>query len=201
MENLIKEIGVAPFAERHFLKEAGGKMKSGMNVTIASFIEFINSELSRGEPGILERGSDMSFCKYLFVPNFTKLRISHMRIDNSNAQWLRTDYNSRTEEELEVLTREFVLPVPAPRAEYIMLILYNREQLLKEAEHSRVEVPDTDWSVISLMGLQHVEVPPMPPITIMRNALGIEEGGNAVKLDRAAYAASVDYWREHAMVR
>lgn len=41
---------------------------------------------------------------------------------------------------------------------------------------------------------------PMQPITIMRNALGGEHGGSGVPLDRAAYNASVGYWRDRAVV-
>ena len=41
---------------------------------------------------------------------------------------------------------------------------------------------------------------PMQPITMLRNALGKEEGGSGVPLDRAKYAASVAYWSAHAAV-
>ena len=40
----------------------------------------------------------------------------------------------------------------------------------------------------------------MQPITVMRNALGGEHGGSGVPLDRAAYDASVEYWRERAAI-
>jgi hypothetical protein len=39
---------------------------------------------------------------------------------------------------------------------------------------------------------------PMAPITMLRNALGVEEGGSGVAIDRAAYARSVEFWRTHA---
>jgi hypothetical protein len=39
---------------------------------------------------------------------------------------------------------------------------------------------------------------PMQPITMLRNALGREEGGSGVALDRRAYEASVAYWEAHA---
>lgn len=42
---------------------------------------------------------------------------------------------------------------------------------------------------------------PMSPITIMRNALGAEEGGSGVPLDREAYLTSVKYWDQHAMIQ
>jgi len=42
---------------------------------------------------------------------------------------------------------------------------------------------------------------PMPPVTAMRNALGKDEGGSGVKLDRDAYAKSVEFWSSHAVIR
>ena len=39
---------------------------------------------------------------------------------------------------------------------------------------------------------------PMAPITMLRNALGIDEGGSGVAIDRAAHARSVEFWRTHA---
>ena len=41
---------------------------------------------------------------------------------------------------------------------------------------------------------------PMQPITMLRNALGKEEGGSGVPLDRDKYNASVAYWSKHAVV-
>ena len=41
----------------------------------------------------------------------------------------------------------------------------------------------------------------MDPITIMRNALGKEEGGSGVKLEREKYMDSVKYWSNKAFAR
>jgi hypothetical protein len=41
---------------------------------------------------------------------------------------------------------------------------------------------------------------PMQPITMMRNALGKEEGGSGVPLDREKYMKSVNYWRHRVPV-
>jgi hypothetical protein len=38
----------------------------------------------------------------------------------------------------------------------------------------------------------------MAPITMMRNALGVAEGGSGVPLDAEAYRKSVEYWQGHA---
>ena len=39
---------------------------------------------------------------------------------------------------------------------------------------------------------------PMAPITMLRNALGVDEGGSGVPLDREAYRRSVAFWETHA---
>ncbi|MES1154207.1 MAG: DUF3228 family protein, partial [Rhodanobacter sp.] len=39
---------------------------------------------------------------------------------------------------------------------------------------------------------------PMVPITMLRNALGVAEGGSGVPLDRAAYRRAVAFWERHA---
>jgi len=40
----------------------------------------------------------------------------------------------------------------------------------------------------------------MQPITMMRNALGKDEGGSGVPLDRAKYEASTAYWESRAAI-
>jgi N-acetyl-anhydromuramyl-L-alanine amidase AmpD len=40
----------------------------------------------------------------------------------------------------------------------------------------------------------------MQPITVMRNALGREQGGSGVPLSRQAYEASVAHWQGHAAI-
>ena len=73
------------------------------------------------------------------------------------------------------------------------MILYDREQLSKEGT-----VIDPDWGVVGCMYTEAPEEIPMAPITMMRNALGVDEGGSGVPIDRAAYRRSVEYWRTHA---
>ena len=41
----------------------------------------------------------------------------------------------------------------------------------------------------------------MDPITVMRNALGKDEGGSGVPLNREKYLESVKYWESHAIVK
>lgn len=41
----------------------------------------------------------------------------------------------------------------------------------------------------------------MDPITMMRNALGKEEGGSGVPLDRTKYLQSIDFWSKNALIK
>ena len=57
------------------------------------------------------------------------------------------------------------------------------------------------WGVVAIMAHDGENPEPMNPITIMRNALGKEEGGNGTPLDKDAYNKSVEFWRTHANVK
>ena len=57
---------------------------------------------------------------------------------------------------------------------------------------------DADWGVVGCLATATPEEIPMAPITMLRNALGVEEGGSGVPLDRAAYRRSVEFWERHA---
>lgn len=41
----------------------------------------------------------------------------------------------------------------------------------------------------------------MQPITIMRNALGVEEGGSGVPLNRQRYKESTTFWVENVAIK
>ena len=41
----------------------------------------------------------------------------------------------------------------------------------------------------------------MTPMTMMRNALGKEEGGSGVPLDKEKYKEAVAYWSVHALIK
>lgn len=62
------------------------------------------------------------------------------------------------------------------------------------------ELPPAPWGIISVKAQDEAFELPMQPITMLRNALGREEGGSGVAIDRGAYAASVEYWQGHAAI-
>ena len=94
-------------------------------------------------------------------------------------------------------------PEPAV-AEFLDVILYSREQIKKEAEAMGRDPDDSEtapWGIISLKAQSVDYELPMQPITMMRNALGAEEGGSGVPLERAKYMESCAFWREHASLK
>ena len=60
---------------------------------------------------------------------------------------------------------------------------------------------DAPWGIISVKSQDVDYEVPMQPITMMRNALGKEEGGSGVPLVREKYMESVDFWKDHAPVK
>ena len=64
-------------------------------------------------------------------------------------------------------------------------------------------VPETSspWGIISVKGQLCDYELPMQPITMMRNALGVEEGGSGIPLDRKKYKESVAFWTAHVAIK
>lgn len=132
------------------------------------------------------------FCKLHVHRNWTSTRCLVAPITDANRHLLRSGYEARTRAELPVLVRRFEGLEP-PVADYLVVILYSREQMAKEGTPI-----DADWGVVGCMYTATPEEIPMAPITMMRNALGVEEGGSGVPIDREAYARSVAFWDTHA---
>jgi len=147
------------------------------------------------------------FCKLIAIPNFTNAKVGSMPIDISNYQYLRHGYSARTEKELPVMTRWFELPLSSPIADYLIVIVYSKEQIEKEHIESNKESLDSDfkfdadWGVVAILGQSHPNEEPMQPITMMRNALGTKEGGSGVSIDREKYLASVEFWKNNAIIK
>ena len=132
------------------------------------------------------------FCKLHVHRNWTSTRCLTVPVSDANRHLLRSAYEARTREELPVLVRWFE-GVEPPVADYLVVILYSREQLAKEG--SPIEA---DWGVVGCLYTAQPEEIPMAPITMMRNALGVEEGGSGVPLDRDAYRRAVEFWDNNA---
>ena len=132
------------------------------------------------------------FCKLHVHANWTRTRCLTVPITAENQHLLRSGYEARNKQELPVLVRWFE-GVEPPVASYLVVILYSREQMAKEG--TPVEA---DWGIVGCLATAEPEEIPMAPITMMRNALGMEEGGSGVPMDREAYRRSVAFWERNA---
>ena len=132
------------------------------------------------------------FCRLHVHRNWTSTKCSVIPITDDNRHRLRSAYEARTPAELPVLVRWFEGLEP-PVAGYLVPILYDRAQMAKEGTPI-----DADWGIVGCLYTMAPEEIPMVPITMLRNALGVEEGGSDVPIDREAYARSVAFWTAHA---
>ncbi|MGY3038591.1 hypothetical protein ACVWWQ_000178 [Rhodanobacter sp. TND4EL1] len=132
------------------------------------------------------------FCKLHVHRNWTSTRCTATPIIDANRRQLRSAYEARNKDELPVLVRWFE-GIDPPVANYLLPILYSREQLAKEGSPIKA-----DWGVVGCLYTADPEEIPMVPITMLRNALGVEEGGSGVPLDREAYRRAVAFWEQHA---
>ena len=155
-------------------------------------------------------GGYAPFCKHVFVPNFCGLRVGVLEVGESNRELVRSGYLRRKAGELPVLSRWFDAREVGelPEATMLDVILYSREQIVLEraaqdglsAAEAEAAVPPEPWGIISIKAQDEAFETPMQPITMMRNALGREEGGSGVPLDREKYEESVKYWENRAPV-
>ena len=182
----MKTIVLTEFA-RQRLFPADRRRTAIQDLTPAAFEAWLNTETpERVLPGYAP------FCRLHVHRNTTTTRCSVVAIDDSNRSRLRSAYEARTRDELPVLVRWFE-GVEPPVATYLVPILYDREQLAKEGT-----AIDGEFGVVGCLYTMAPEEIPMVPITMMRNALGVDEGGSGVPLDRAAYRRSVEFWERHA---
>jgi hypothetical protein len=137
------------------------------------------------------------FCKHVFVRNTWEALAGVVEITPENEHLLRTEYVSRRVTELPVLTRYFPRGSVQPEVSaYLDLILYSAEQLKSEG----VEISG-EWGIVSINSCTEPCESPIGPTTMLRNALGKEQGGSGVELDEAAYLTSVHYWTRWATVK
>lgn len=202
---MIKNVKITDFAKRHFDSKFGGTkildstpedFERILSLSISALNLLPTNEYSteRIIPGYAD------FCKLVVLKNFTDARTGTLPITLDNYQYLRTGFSSRTEKELPVMDRWFDLPLSTPKAKYLVVVLYSKEQLDKERKEGEEEFIG-DWGAVAILGQMSSNEEPMKPITMMRNALGIEEGGSGVPIDREAYKKSVDFWSNNATVR
>jgi len=149
---------------------------------------------------VADRVGYADFCRHFFFENFSEALDGVAEITPENEGLLQSGYEARTPAELPVLSRWFSRKeVPVGKANFLDVIVYSREHCV---EKEGMVVPEgVEWVVVSINSAPTPEESPMPPATMVRNALGPSEGGSGVPLSREAYLASVAYWSKWAIVK
>ena len=219
----IENIKITEFAKRHFDKKFGGTKV--LDFTIERFERYLN-EINTSSPEmngfyvkIIPGYAD--FCKLLIVENFTNAKTGSLPITLENYQYLRSGYSSRTPDEIPVMSRWFELPISAPKASFLCLVLYSKEQLEKEA--TSLYTFEGDYGVVAILGQMSSEEEPMKPETMIRNYMPIEFGGSGMEFPinpgdessdelkgkyfddmnkfKKEYQRCVDFWKDNATVK
>lgn len=116
------------------------------------------------------------FCKVLVFRNFTGCMSGKAGITDDNRDKLQEGWRVRNEGEAEHWATWFdAADVDPERAEFLHIIVYNREQL--EAEGITL-AEGKEWGIASINAEQTPTPVPMHPETMRRNRAGIEAGGN-----------------------
>jgi hypothetical protein len=199
-----KALAVDPFCFRQFAENEASRSYGGtvFSLSMAEFEGIVNA---RYQESLLKDGY-APFCKHLFVENdFTDAVVNVLPITPENEGMLRSTYVARNDKEVPVLTRWFpseLVGSNLPKAKYIDLILYSREQINKEndAQGGEANPFTAPWGIVSIKAQDTDYESPMTPMTAMRNALGKEEGGSGIPIDREKYMEAVNYWNKHATV-
>lgn len=191
---------VDPFCHRQF--DDPGYAGTRISVSKEEFAARANAHLE-ANPACLVDGY-APFCKHIFIENFLEgATLPYAALTDELQPLVRSAYEARTEKELPVLTRWIPASAVEPkRATYLDLILYSREQIRKENAAMGVSSDeDAPWGIISVKAQDVPYEVPMNPITMMRNALGVEHGGSGVPIEREKYSASVEFWQKHVVLR
>lgn len=163
------------------------RLNTIQDITAAAFESYVNEHAP-----LHDLAGYAPFCRLHVHRNWTSTRCLTLPVTEANQHLLRSGYEARQRSELPVLVRWFE-GVEPPVADYLIPILYSREQL--QAEGTPIA---GDWGIVGCLYTSEPAEIPMAPITMMRNALGVQEGGSGVPLDMAAYRRSVDFWSSHA---
>ena len=183
----MKNIKITDFARRHFKKEfKGTKILDKTPKEVESLINKLNPIKS------IDGYAD--FCKLLVFDNFTNAKPGTIEITDDIKPYIKSGYKSRNENELAILSRWVKLPYEVKKANYLIFVVYSKKQLIKESKDNSF---DGDWGVVAILGQNNKDEEPMKPETMFRNALGVEEGGSGVKIDREKYKKSVKFWENN----
>ena len=208
MDKKPKALILDQFSYRSFDKS---RNTNYINMDKQEFLDNVNN-LYKSETMLVDGYAP--FCKHLFVQNFVKgLKPCHIEINKETEKLIISKYDSRQKNELPVLIRYIDLNLidreKIEDAKYLDLILYSKEQIISEMTEMKFEIKeieemknkDFDWGIISIKPLNVNHELPFVPMTIMRNALGKNEGGSGVPIDRKKYLEGVEFWSKNVELK
>ncbi len=105
------------------------------DITAEAFERYLNEH-----PPLQDLPGYASFCRLHVYRNWTSTRCLTVPITPDNQHLLRSGYEARQRSELPVLVRWFE-GVEPPVAQYLLPILYSREQLLAEGADRKFKGP------------------------------------------------------------
>jgi len=208
----MKKIGLTKFSERHFTGLGSVTYvhdRERLLSDIEYYCKYLDDNLSdvnvhtRDDDHIKVVKGEFEFSRLVTLKNTYGIKLSTMPINLITSRYLVSDYVKRTPKELPVLSRWIQLPpnTEIPSADSVTLVLYSAKQLMLENENMAFEeIVDYQWGVVAIIS-HSGSMEPIPPITQMRNSLGLSEGGNGETLDREAYLKSVKFWSCNALVK
>lgn len=148
----VKKICMTDFAKRHFDPGFGGTKITGFNpklslyksieFSLENFIDSINVQLEEFEihppasfVNKIQKG-DYEFSRLIHMTNIGNAQLSVLRLRPEYYPFIRTGYSARTKDELPVLSEWLELPKRLhdlrPIANNLTIVLYSKEQVLKE---------------------------------------------------------------------
>jgi len=198
-------VQMTKFALKHFPNESKEKFTGTKitDMTSCDLVKRINDGLRYFDIEYSIMSGYAPFCEIIVMRNVTNAKTAVLPITLENYQWLRSGYVKRNDDEISYLSRWFDLPVPAPKAEYLHIIVYSKEQLELEQKDLPEDQKEKiiEWGIVTILAQNTRKTDPIVPSTMLRNAMGIEFGGSGVALDREEYEKSVEFWNTHAIVR
>ncbi|HIB86224.1 TPA: DUF3228 family protein [Candidatus Poribacteria bacterium] len=170
------------------------------NSPTAPFLDACAALINEGKVSLVN-GPD-PFVRYAFIEaaavNYQGN--STVALVKGNEIGLRCEYTTRINEddkELPYLERFFdKSDIDGAPVVCLAAIMYTKEQMKKEGIATEAE-----YAIIALNAEPIMGVSPMSPSTQVRNALGIEFGGNDSEIDREYHQEGVDFWTKWALVK
>ena len=168
---------------------------------VCDYLDAIANAINEGKYNFVDAFAP--FCKYVFVPaedvdyhDESGLAM----IEDNNRHLLVTEYAKRENEaadELPYLERYFQKGTvePAPVL-CLAVICYSKEQMIEEGIDCKA-----DFAIITVNAEPFMGISPMSPSTQVRNALGVEFGGNGSPINRESHQEGVEFWSKWALIK